>query len=98
MIWLFQANPRNRDLEVDVPKIGIGGHDTWLVSVGSMSSSQSGEGTIRKNLIEADLDSYGSAIRILQSPGFVVIHHEMIHETRVIPLDGYPHIAADICQ
>ena len=41
---------------------------------------------------------YASAFWILQTPGQVVIHHEMVHETRVIPLDGSPHIAAGIRQ
>ena len=41
---------------------------------------------------------YSSAIWILQSPGLVILHHEMIHETRVIPLDGRPHIALGIRQ
>jgi hypothetical protein len=34
---------------------------------------------------------YGNAYQILQSPDFVAIRYEMIHETRVIPLDGRPH-------
>lgn len=41
---------------------------------------------------------YNSAMWILQTPGQVVIQHEMIHETRVIPLDGRPHVAAGIRQ
>ncbi len=41
---------------------------------------------------------YSSAMWILQSPGLVFIHHEMIHETRMIPLDGRPHIAPGIRQ
>ena len=41
---------------------------------------------------------YASAFQILQTPGQVVIHHEMVHETRVIPLDHRPHIAAGIRQ
>ena len=41
---------------------------------------------------------YASAYQILQTPGQVVIHHEMVHETRVIPLDGRPHIAPGIRQ
>ena len=41
---------------------------------------------------------YASAYQILQTPGQVVIHHEMVHETRVIPLDGRPHITAGIRQ
>ena len=31
---------------------------------------------------------YNNNIRILQGPGYVAITHEMIHETRIIPLDG----------
>jgi hypothetical protein len=42
--------------------------------------------------------SYGNIIRILQTPGYVVITHEMIHETRVIPVDGRPHISQTIRQ
>lgn len=34
---------------------------------------------------------YGNSYQILQSPGFVSIRYEMVHETRVIPLDGRPH-------
>jgi hypothetical protein len=42
--------------------------------------------------------SYGNIVRIVQSPGYVVITHEMIHETRVIPVDGRPHISQGIRQ
>jgi hypothetical protein len=34
---------------------------------------------------------YGNGNEIVQSPGHVVLRHEMIHEARVIPLDGRPH-------
>jgi hypothetical protein len=34
---------------------------------------------------------YSSAARIFQTPDEVVIHFEMIHETRIIPIDGRPH-------
>jgi hypothetical protein len=30
---------------------------------------------------------YGSGIEILQAPGLVIIRYEMVHETRIIPLD-----------
>jgi hypothetical protein len=33
---------------------------------------------------------YNNNIEIVQSPGYVAIVHEMIHETRVVPLDGTP--------
>jgi hypothetical protein len=42
--------------------------------------------------------AYNMGNQILQMPGFVVIRNEMIHETRVIPLDGRPHIGNAIRQ
>ena len=33
---------------------------------------------------------YNNNIRISQSPGYVAIVHEMVHETRIVPLDGRP--------
>jgi hypothetical protein len=39
---------------------------------------------------------YGNGYRIVQAPGYVVIMAEMIHEARVIPLDGRPHVAAGV--
>ena len=35
---------------------------------------------------------YGNSHQIVQAPGFVAIRHEMIHETRIIPLDDRPHL------
>lgn len=34
---------------------------------------------------------YGNSYQIVQGPGYVAIRYEMIHETRLIPLDGRPH-------
>jgi hypothetical protein len=31
---------------------------------------------------------YNANLRIVQSPGYVVITYELIHDTRIIPLDG----------
>ena len=36
--------------------------------------------------------NYNNGYEIKQIPGYVVIHHEMIHETRIIPVDGRPHL------
>ena len=33
---------------------------------------------------------YGNVYQIVQAPGYVAIVSEMIHETRIIPLDGRP--------
>ena len=35
---------------------------------------------------------YNNNFLILQTPGYVVIHVEMIHDTRIIPLDGRPRL------
>ena len=39
---------------------------------------------------------YNSGMEIMQAPGLVVIRYEMIHETRIIPLDGRPHVGPAI--
>ncbi|MGE3179582.1 MAG: hypothetical protein AB7O32_19065 [Vicinamibacterales bacterium] len=41
---------------------------------------------------------YNNAYRIVQAPGYVAIHYEMIHEVRIVPLDGRPHLPAAITQ
>jgi hypothetical protein len=39
---------------------------------------------------------YGNSYQILQTPNYVAIRYEMIHETRMIPLDGRPHSSSAI--
>jgi hypothetical protein len=41
---------------------------------------------------------YGNGIVIAQSPDSVTITYEMVHETRVIPLDKRPHLADGVAQ
>ncbi len=41
---------------------------------------------------------YGNSYRIVQAPGVVAIQYEMVHETRVIPLDGGAHVNGTITQ
>jgi hypothetical protein len=41
---------------------------------------------------------YNNNFQILQTPEYVVILQEMIHEVRLIPLDGRPHLQASIRQ
>jgi hypothetical protein len=41
---------------------------------------------------------YGNGNRISQSAGYVTITYEMIHDTRVIPVDGRPHLSSKIRQ
>ena len=41
---------------------------------------------------------YNNNVQILQTPGYVVLAVEMIHDVRVVPLDGRPHLPSDIRQ
>jgi hypothetical protein len=41
---------------------------------------------------------YNNNYQILQTPGYVVILIEMIHDVRIIPLDGRPHLPGNIRQ
>ena len=41
---------------------------------------------------------YNSNLQIVQGPGYVAILNETIHDTRVIPLDGRPHLPASVRQ
>jgi hypothetical protein len=39
---------------------------------------------------------YGNGQQIVQAPGYVTIMQEMVHEARVIPMDGRPHASQNI--
>ncbi len=42
--------------------------------------------------------AYNSNLQIVQGAGYVTIETEMIHDTRVIPLDGHPHLNKNVRQ
>jgi hypothetical protein len=42
--------------------------------------------------------AYNNNYQIVQTPGYVMILVEMIHDARVIPLDGRPHLPASVRQ
>jgi len=44
------------------------------------------------------LSSYKMGVQILQVPGYVVVHYEYFHDTRIIPLDGRRHLDKSIQQ
>jgi hypothetical protein len=39
---------------------------------------------------------YGMAYQIVQAPGYAAIRYEMIHEARIIPLDGRLHVGQGV--
>ena len=41
---------------------------------------------------------YNHGLQILQTPGYVVIHYESMHDARIIPLDGRPALDASVRQ
>ena len=41
---------------------------------------------------------YNNNYQILQTPTHVVILHEMIHDARIIPIDGRPHVSGNVRQ
>lgn len=41
---------------------------------------------------------YGNGARIVQTPNAIVISYEMVHDTRIIPLDGRPPLSSAIKQ
>ena len=42
--------------------------------------------------------AYNNNIQVFQTPTHVVIHHEMVHDARIVPLDGRPHLPGAIRQ
>jgi cell division septation protein DedD len=42
--------------------------------------------------------AYNNNYQILQTPGYVMILVEMLHDVRIIPLDGRPHLAGNVRQ
>jgi hypothetical protein len=42
--------------------------------------------------------AYNNAYQIMQTPGYVTILYEMIHEARIIPTDGSPHLPSGVGQ
>jgi len=41
---------------------------------------------------------YNNNYQIVQAPGYVTIYSEMIHDARVIPIDGRPHLPSSVRQ
>ena len=39
---------------------------------------------------------YDALVQLFQTPGYVVLLKEMIHEVRIVPLDGRPHLGPTI--
>jgi len=42
--------------------------------------------------------AYNNNVLILQVPGYVILHNEMVHEVRVVPMDGRKYLPSQIRQ
>jgi hypothetical protein len=107
--WLVERNFDNRtSLIVDPPD----GRLPPLTAEAQQRQAQAAErrklhpadGPEDRNLGERCIGSgvpmtgrgYNSNYQILQTPNHVVIHMEMMHDTRIVPLDGRPHVGKSI--
>jgi hypothetical protein len=55
------------------------------------------ERCITRGLPEVTLPGpYNNNLRIVQTPGYVMLFTEMIHDARVVPMDGRPHVSASV--
>ena len=48
------------------------------------------------SILPGEPGGYNLGNQIIQAPGVVVIRYEMIHEARVIPVDGRPHVGSRV--
>ena len=68
---------------------------SWRPGVGSWEDRNLGERCITRGAPKRP-GGYNNNFHILQSPGYVFILQEMIHEVRIIPVDERPHVDEDI--
>ena len=67
-------------------------HDTY-------ANMETGDRCISRGVLGMMMPTeYNNGTLILQPPGYVVIHSEMIHNARIIPIEGSPHVDASIRQ
>ncbi|MCY4026390.1 MAG: hypothetical protein OXH75_08765 [Acidobacteria bacterium] len=67
-------------------------HDTY-------ANMESGDRCISRGVLGMMMPTeYNNGTLILQPPGYVVIHSEMIHNARIIPIEGSPHLDSAILQ
>jgi hypothetical protein len=76
---------------------GLGPPDHFPNVVNSWEDFDIYSRCISRGLLSSMLPTlYNFGNQILQSPGYVVIRSEMIHEARIIPVDNRPHVGSDI--
>ena len=106
--WLVDRDFDNRtSLIVDppdgrIPALTPGGQQRRAAAIAA--SQRPAEGPEARSLSERCITfgvprlgaGYNSYYQIVQTPKFVVLHMETIHDARVIPVDGRPHLPKDV--
>ena len=82
---------RTRLEQREAARYNRGEADSWV-------DRNNWERCITRTLPLAMLSTYASNYQILQTPDYFVIFVEMIHEPRIIPLDGRPRLPAGLRQ
>ncbi len=90
----LNAEGQKRQAERAAARRAMGGQYDQVqnMAIGSRCLVMGGSGPPMLNA------GYNSNYHIVQSPGYVMILTEMIHDVRIIPVDGRPHISPNIRQ
>jgi len=102
-IKLGEARDAKFHLTYGVERKVHGSNDSWIDDVLALVEpfeSNLYDRCISRGVIGSILPGepggYNLGNQIIQAPGVVVIRYEMIHEARVIPLDGRPHAGSGV--
>jgi hypothetical protein len=90
-----EAAKRNREMRDGLGPPSLGGVDK---RADSWTDFDLWGRCITKGLIGSMIPGnlYNKGNQILQAPGYFIIRNEMVHETRVVPLDGRPHVGSNL--
>jgi hypothetical protein len=86
-------NGRLPDLTAEGKRLNAAGRSSWVKdqTFDWVTDFDSWDRCITRGFPASMLPfRYNNGVQILQSPGYVVINLEMIHDARIIPLDGRP--------
>ena len=102
-IKLGEARDAKFHLSYGVERKVHGSNDSWIDDVLALVEpyeSNLYDRCISRGVVGSILPGepggYNLGNQIIQAPGLVVIRYEMIHEMRVIPVDGRPHVGSGV--
>jgi hypothetical protein len=90
------ANGRLPDLTEEGKRLTAMGRSSWVrnQSFDWVTDFDSWDRCVTRGFPASMLPfHYNNGVQIMQAPGYVVINLEMIHDARIIPLDGRPTVA-----